>query len=106
MNPIFETHKNEIAALCDKYDVIKLDVYGEINTPDYDPSEDFVRFLGIFAKDGDLFLRVTGLMIDLESLLGLRVLVAVDGDLSASFLRSIESTRETLVVATDHRIPA
>jgi predicted nucleotidyltransferase len=65
---------DRIAALCDKYQVNELSVFGSVLRDDFGPESD-VDFLVVFAHDdyGPWMGKLTGLETELSELLGRRV---------------------------------
>lgn len=105
MNPLLKVHQNRIAELCLQYGVDRLEAFGVANTPEFDPKQDDFEFIGVFADDGgDMFLRYTGLMLDLENLLGRPVIIVDENRLKPYFLESIASTREVLFDASSQPV--
>lgn len=101
MHASVEKHRAEIEALCRRYGVTTLDVFGSATTDDFDEQRSDVDFLVDFSYNTgrgaleDYF----GLKCDLEALLG-RSVDLVSGELENPYLRkSIEGTREPLYAA-------
>jgi len=71
MSPLLEQHREEIVALCRKYGVKRLDVFGSAARDDFDPARSDVDFLYEFEDVHPLDYddRFFGLADDLESLL-------------------------------------
>jgi predicted nucleotidyltransferase len=76
MHTLIAQHRAEIAELCRRYAVRRLEVFGSAaRGTDFDPSRSDADFLVDFEPESDLspLRRFFGLAEDLESLLGRRV---------------------------------
>jgi len=87
MNPTLEAQKAAIAKICKTYGVVKLDVFGSANTPEFDPERSDFDFVMEFAEGGDMFIRFMEFADSLEALLGWSVDLVFEHRLSAAFLR-------------------
>jgi predicted nucleotidyltransferase len=102
MIPLIEEKRAEIEALCRKYHVRTLELFGSAATGEFDPATSDVDFLVIF-QDGapaehknDYF----GLLFALEELLGRKVdLVMTRAIRNPYFLRAIAPDRLVLYAA-------
>lgn len=101
MHAAVEQHRAAIEALCRKYGVTRLDVFGSATRDDFDEQRSDVDFLVEFSYDtgrgalGEYF----GFKEDLEQLLG-RSADLVSGEIENPFLRkSVEMDREPLYAA-------
>ena len=99
MQPIIETRRDEVAELCRRYQVRRLDLFGSATRDDYDPSRSDVDFLVEFEPGGALKAldQYFGLKEGLEALLGRPVDLVVASAVRNPYIRkSIEETRENL----------
>lgn len=94
-----ETHKDDIVALCEKYGVKKLDVFGSAVTGDFDPERSDVDFLVEYSEDFD-YDRYFDLKEELEALLGREVqLVSRKYLRNPYFIHAVERTKIPLYAA-------
>lgn len=71
---LVEQHRQEIAAICRRYGVRKLELFGSAARDDFDPDQSDVDFFFEFDQDQqNLADRFFGLLEDLERLLGRQV---------------------------------
>lgn len=102
MHAAVEQHRAAIEALCRKYGVTRLDVFGSATRDDFDETCSDVDFLVEFvqAVPGMSALRqYFGFKEDLEALLG-RSVDLVSGKIENPYLRrSIEADKEPLYAA-------
>ncbi len=70
MPPLIEQHRAEITALCQKYQVKRLELFGSAARCDFDPSRSDLDFLVEFEDSGwkGSFRRYMGLKLQLEDL--------------------------------------
>lgn len=101
MNVLIQEKQAQIAALCRRHRVKRLELFGSAATESFDPSKSDVDFLVEFAPEakapwlGEYFT----LKEDLEALLGRGVDLVMPGAIrNPYFLRSVSATR-TLVYA-------
>jgi hypothetical protein len=96
MIQLVEQHRHEIAALCRKYGVRKLELFGSAASGEFDPARSDVDFFYEFdSNPRDLSDRFFGLAEDLEQLLG-RSVDLVSGEDARN--------RYFLQVANRHRV--
>jgi predicted nucleotidyltransferase len=90
-----------IAAVCRRYQVRRLSVFGSVTTEAFDPDTSDVDFLVEFEADADdLFDSYFGLKEELEQLLGLPVDLVMSKSLeNPYFAASVELTRRDLYAA-------
>jgi predicted nucleotidyltransferase len=102
VSPLIEEHADEIRALCRKYRLKRLDLFGSAARADFDPQTSDVDFFYEFddADLGDLADRFFGLQEDLERMLGRRVdLVSSAHVRNKYFLAEANRHRITLYAA-------
>ena len=96
MIPLLEQHREQIAALCRKYGIRKLELFGSAAHGDFDPALSDIDFFFEFDSDPKALAdRFFGLMEDLEQLLGRRVDLVSSMDVHNPYF---------LEVANRHRI--
>ena len=68
MNSVLDRHRQEIAALCRRFGVRRLELFGSGTSRDFDPQSSDLDFLVDFGADGDqdLFHRYFGLKLASE----------------------------------------
>ena len=102
-NPVIAEHLEAIRALGREYGVLRLDVFGSVCTPAFDPERSDVDFLVEYPGDYDFGLWLTRyfeLKDRLETLLGRPVdLVMVDAPRNKYFAMAIDETRQLLYAA-------
>jgi predicted nucleotidyltransferase len=97
-----EDRRTEIAILCRRYGVERLDVFGSASGTGegFDPEGSDLDFVVSFERrePQDLFRRYFGLEGDLEALFGRRVDLLMEGALQKSrrFARNVEASRVPL----------
>jgi hypothetical protein len=103
MISLIEDNRLAIEALCRKYFVKRLEVFGSAATGGFDPARSDVDLLVEFAPDADLgpWLSVYfGLKRELEALLGCSVDLVMPGAMkNRHFIREVDRTREPLYAA-------
>ena len=102
MQPFIETRRGELAALCRRFHVRRLEVFGSAAAADFDPSRSDVDLLVEFQPGSALkaLHQYFGLKEALEALLGRSVDLVVASAVKNPYIRrSIEQTRETLYAA-------
>lgn len=102
-NPLIAEHLEAIRALCREYGVARLEVFGSVCTPEFDPERSDVDFLVEYPDDYDFgpwLTRYLALQEALENLLGRKVdLVMTSAIRKKYFLLSISETRELIYAA-------
>src|SRR4051794_39700062 len=102
MVDLIEKHRDQLLALCRKYDVARLDVFGSAVRGDFDPQRsdlDFVVEFNNFTVHNAAD-RYFGLMIDLEDLFGRRIdLVSYPAIRNPFFKQVVDRTRVNLYAA-------
>jgi predicted nucleotidyltransferase len=100
MISIVENSRAEIAALCERYGVKRLDLFGSAAGDGFDPEASDLDFVVSFeSRDPpELFDRYFGLEEDLEALFGRGVDLVMEGALEKSprFAKSVEDSRVLL----------
>jgi predicted nucleotidyltransferase len=102
MVDLIEQHREQLLALCQKYDVARLDIFGSALREDFDTVRsdlDFIVEFNNFTVKG-AFDRFFGLMIDLEDLFGRRIdLVSYPAIQNPFFKQVVDQTRVNLYAA-------
>ena len=91
-----EQHREEIADLCRRFGVRRLEVFGSASTGTFRPGESDFDFLVEFADKGwqGSFNRYFGLKEGLEDLLGTSVDLVMDGAIKNRYFRaSVDASR-------------
>lgn len=101
MIDLLERHREEITALCRKYGVCKLELFGSAARGDFDSTDSDVDFFFEFdANPSALADRFFGLLEDLEQLLGRKVDLVSSRDVhNPYFLQVANQYRITLYAA-------
>jgi uncharacterized protein len=102
-NPIIAEHLEAIRAICREFGVARLEVFGSVCTPDFDPERSDVDFLVEYPTDYDFgpwATRFHSLQEALATLLGRKVdLVITRAVHKKYFLQSVNQTRQLLYAA-------
>jgi uncharacterized protein len=103
MHSIIEEHKEELIALCREFGVAKLEVFGSVMTPEFDPDRSDVDFLVTYPPDYD-FGAWAGRLQDLEARLAEVLQRPVDLVIARDFrnpyfARTVEQTRRLVYAA-------
>ena len=106
MNSLLVKHKDEIARLCEKYGVAKLEVFSLLNSAEFDLARDEFEFIADLREGGDIFLRYTDFALALEDLLGNKVVLVDETRLKPRFLTAIAESREVVFASADRTIAA
>ena len=100
MISIVEDRRAEIAALCERYGVERLDLFGSAAGDGFDPEASDLDYVVSFEKRDppELFDRYFGLEEDLEALFGRGVDLVMEGALEKSprFAKGVEDSRVLL----------
>lgn len=102
MHAGLEKHRGQIAALCRRYAVRRLDVFGSATTERYDPEHSDLDFLVTFDPSPTFrpAAQYFGLLHDLERLLGCPVDLVEESAITNRFFREqVEATRGLLYAA-------
>ena len=98
MNPIIEAKKSEIIALCRRYGVRKLDLFGSATGPNWDPERSDFDFVIEFEDYGpEIFERFIDFGDSMEALLDRRVDLISEKRMKPRFRRSVDETREAVL---------
>ena len=100
---IVEERRTEVAALCQKYGVKRLDLFGSAAGEGFDPEASDLDFVVSFEERDppNLFHRYFGLAEELEDLFGRKVDLVTEGALlkDPDFAADISGTRVPLYAA-------
>ena len=102
MVPLVEQHRAELATLCERYEVRRLELFGSAARGDFNPQTSDLDFLVAFQPPGKVSAadRYLGLLADLESLFGRKVdLVDVSAHRNPYFMADALRHRELLYAA-------
>lgn len=102
MNAIIKNNRKQIEALCARFGVLRLEVFGSAAGDGFDPARSDVDFLLDFGEkyDPSLSRRYFGLKEALEALLGRSVdLVMARANTNPYFLESVNRTRQLIYAA-------
>ena len=103
MIPLVEDKKTEIAAVCQRYGVERLDLFGSATGEGFDPGRSDLDFVVTFERrePPNLFDRYFGLKEDLESFFGREVDLVMEGALRKDqrFADGVAETRVALYAA-------
>ncbi|WP_342618216.1 nucleotidyltransferase domain-containing protein [Rhodoferax sp. GW822-FHT02A01] len=102
MHPTIAQHRSGISAICQRYGIQRLEVFGSAaRADDFDPATSDADFLVVFAPDAQPGLEsIYGAKADLEALLGRGVdLVEPDCVRNPYVLAGINSSREAIYAA-------
>lgn len=100
MQPIIDRNKEAIRALARKYGVSRLEVFGSVCTPDWDPERSDVDFLVEYPANYDFgpwLARHQDLEADLGSLLGRHVDLVMIGALRRDRFRQEADRTRTVI---------
>ncbi len=101
MPTIIDPQLAEVSALCRRYGVRKLELFGSATTGAFDPqTSDFDFLIDMTDEGGNLFHRYFDLKEALEALLGREVDLVMVGALeNPYFIESVNKTRQTVYAA-------
>jgi hypothetical protein len=102
MSTLIDPHLAEISALCRRYGVRKLELFGSAASAAFDPQTSDIDFLVEFdpGREDSLFRRYFGLNEDLEALFGHKVDLVMVGTLkNPHFIDSVNKSRQTVYAA-------
>src|SRR5215211_7126149 len=99
-NPVIAEHLEAIRALCREFGVARLEVFGSVCTPDFDPERSDVDFLIEYPPDYDFGLWLTryfALKDRLETLIDRSVdLIMIGAPRNRYSAQSIDETRQLI----------
>jgi predicted nucleotidyltransferase len=104
MIDLVASKRDEIAALCRKYRIERLDLFGSAATGTFDPESsdlDFVVDLGEY--DDDVHRRYLGLIADLEDLFGYAVHMTTSTSIRNPYFREAFEEQRELVYEKGNR---
>ena len=97
MIALIEQHRPEVAALCSRFGVKSLEVFGSAADGTFEPAHSDIDFLVEFRQDdpGSLFHRYFGLQEALEQLFGCKIDLVSAGALSNPyFIAAVNQSRQ------------
>ena len=102
MNAV-DRYRDQIAALCRRFGVRRLDLFGSATTDAFDPARSDLDFLMEFDSDPSrLFDRYFGLKESLEALYGRTVdLVTAESLQNPYFIEAVNSSRQPVYASED-----
>ena len=98
----FDAKRDAIAALCDKYGVASLDLFGSGTTDEWTPTDSDLDFVVAFRPDANrrIATRYLGLAEELESLFGRSVDLITTASIRNPFFRErVDETRTRIYAA-------
>ncbi len=103
---MFDPSRAEIPALCRRFGVRRLDLFGSAATGNFDPARSDLDFVVEFDADSaHLFDRYFGLKESLEALYGRHVdLVSEGASANPHFIESLERTRQRVYEFQDAEV--
>lgn len=100
---LLDERREELAKLCRKYGVAKLEVFGSATTGEFDPAASDIDFLVEFLPGQDLgpwLAHYQDLRAELERLLGRKVDLVMAGAVrNPYFIREVNRTRQVVYAA-------
>jgi uncharacterized protein len=99
MIDIIKQHRPEVAALCSRFGVHSLDVFGSAADGAFDPAHSDIDFLVEFSQEyvGSLFHRYFGLQEALEQLFGRKIdLVTASALRNPYFIAAVNKSRQSV----------
>jgi predicted nucleotidyltransferase len=103
MNELVQQHLEAIRALSREYGIVRLEVFGSVCTPEFDPETSDIDFIVEYPLDYELGLWMTRYFEfkqRLEALLGRPVdLVMASAMRKLHFIESVNETRQLLYAA-------
>ncbi len=105
MHPLIEEYLDGIPALCREYGVVRLEVFGSVGTPEFDPRRSDVDFLVVYPEGydyGPWMGRVQDLEATLSGVLGRKADLVMPAALKNQwFRREAEKTRTVIYDAAE-----
>ena len=102
MIPLVEQHRSELEALCRKYHVARLDLFGSAVAGDFDPQRSDLDFLVEFHPDAPMgpFHQYFDFLAEIRELFGCPVdLVERQAMKNPYFIKAVDATRKPLYAA-------
>ena len=102
MLPLIEQHRTEVAALCRRHDVRRLELFGSAARGDFNPKSSDLDFIVEFTDyaASSIADQWFGLQEDLEALFGVKVeLVSARTAVNPYFLETVNRDKVTLFAA-------
>ena len=102
MYPSILKHRNELEAICRRYHVLRLDLFGSAATGDFKPDSSDLDFLVEFSPEyaDHAFDDYFGLLEELSKLFGRRVdLVSAKAMKNRYFIEEVNKSRQPLYAA-------
>ena len=102
MIALIEQHRSEVAALCSRFGVQSLEVFGLAADGAFDPTHSHIDFLVEFPQDdaGSLFDRYFGLQEALEQLFARKIdLVTASALENPDVIAAVNQSRQTVYVS-------
>lgn len=99
MIDIIEQRRAEVAALCSRFGVQRLEVFGSAANGAFDPAHSDIDFLVEFSQDdaGSLFHRYFGLQEALKQLFGRKIdLVTASALKNLYFIAAVNQSRQSI----------
>ena len=99
MIAVVTERKEQLASLCERYGVLKLDLFGSAARGDFNPSDSDLDFVALFADrmNPNYVDRYLEFADELEMLFGRPVDLITERSIrSQSFRRAVDSDRETI----------
>jgi len=99
MISLIESHRPDVAALCGRFGVRSLDVFGSAADGRFDSARSDIDFLVDFNEDdsGSLFHRYFGLQESLEQLFGRKIdLVSANALSNPYFIDAVNQSRQSV----------
>lgn len=106
MNAILTDHTREIADLCRKYKVLRLEAFGSAVRPDFDPSSSDVDLIAVFAapRQPGYADRYMDFIQSLETLFGRQVDLLTPGAIhNARFAEAIRREAVPIYESKEHQ---
>lgn len=102
MIPDIEQHRSALEAICEKYRVARLELFGSAAMGSFDPNRSDLDFLVEFMPDSPMgpFHQYVDFLIELKALFGREVdLVEAGAMKNPYFIRAVNATRRLLYAA-------
>lgn len=102
MNAEIEAHLPEIKELCERYGVVRLELFGSATGPDFDPETSDFDFIADFADRGLGYgYRVLDFEFALKDVLGRHIdLLSKEPEKNPYFVRAVNESRQIIYERT------